>query len=287
MGRLFVAASGLGLGILCASAEARIVPGSKDLGAIWFVGDSITQSNADQDASGSPRKYTFDLLTAAGYSFSVTGHHAVNAEGLQAGQTYHSGVSGAVIGNNVTTGTTARVGITQNVPNWWAGTSPADSRLATVKPDVILVMLGTNDINNNVDLASAPGRLKTLIDTIYAQPGVGDPTVFLASIAPNRTTPSVDITRTANFNAAIPGIVAQLAATGKDVRFVDQFTDLETNYSTAMTSDNLHPNAYGNRLIAQNWFDAIDAVAVPEPAAVAFIGLAAGALLRRRRGDNA
>jgi lysophospholipase L1-like esterase len=281
MGRLFAYA--MGLGLVCATAEARIVPGSKDLGAVWFVGDSITQGNLDLDASGSPRRYTHDLLTAAGYSFGYTGHHTVNAEGLPAGFGYHSGVSGAVIGNNVTTGTTARVGITQNIPNWWAGTSPSDSRLATVRPDVILVMLGTNDVNNNLDLANAPGRLKTLIDTIYAQPGVGDPTVFLASIAPNRTSGATDIARTAAFNAALPGVVQQLRAADKDVHFVDQFTDLEANYATAMTSDNLHPNAYGNRLIARNWFDAIDAVAVPEPAAMALVSLAAGTLLGRRR----
>ena len=32
------------------------LPTEKDLGAIWFIGDSITQSNADGDANGSPRK---------------------------------------------------------------------------------------------------------------------------------------------------------------------------------------------------------------------------------------
>ena len=48
------------------SAMAQIVPGSKDLGAIWFVGDSITQSNADGDANGSPRSELYNLLNANG-----------------------------------------------------------------------------------------------------------------------------------------------------------------------------------------------------------------------------
>jgi hypothetical protein len=87
-------------------ARGGVTPGSKDLGPIWFIGDSITQSNADGDANGSPRKSLYDKLTAGGYTFSYTGHFTANTDGLPAtGGTaatnlyhYHSGVSGAVIG---------------------------------------------------------------------------------------------------------------------------------------------------------------------------------------------
>jgi hypothetical protein len=68
--------------LLLPSARAAITPGSKDLGAIWFIGDSITQSNADGDNNGSNRKSLYDLLRASGYTFSYTGHHTVNVDGL-------------------------------------------------------------------------------------------------------------------------------------------------------------------------------------------------------------
>ena len=127
------------------SVTAQITPGSKDLGAIWLVGDSITQSNADGDPDSSPRSALFDLLTANDFSFSFTGHRTNNIEGLPVtGSTpatnlfqYHSGVSGAILGDTLRFMT----GMTQNLPSHWNS-----GRLATVKPNIILIMLGTNDI---------------------------------------------------------------------------------------------------------------------------------------------
>jgi hypothetical protein len=239
-----------------------ITVGSKNIGAVWFIGDSITQSNADGDANGSPRKALYDLLLANGYSFSFTGHYTDNVDGLPTtGGTadtnlyqYHSGISGSVIGSDIS----GRVGMTQNTPSFWTS-----GRLATVKPNVILIMLGTNDVDQNIDLANAPARLTTLVNTIYAQPGVGTPCVFVASIPPNRTNVPDDPTHTATFNAAVPGVVSAQRSLGRDVRFVDQFTPLESAYATAMAGDNLHTNTTGNATLARQWFNAIDAVANP------------------------
>lgn len=244
------------------SARAGITPGSKNLGAIWFVGDSITQSNADGDANGSPRKSLYDLLTANGYTFSYTGHFAANVDGLPAtGGTpetnlyhYHSGVSGSVIAD--TQG--SLTGMTQNLSGFWSG-----GRLATVKPDVILIMLGTNDVNQPVDPPNAPARLIAFVNAVFAQPGVGNPTVFIATIPPNRTNVPLDPENVAIFNAALPGVVDSLRAAGKDVHLVDCFTPINEFYPTAMVSDNLHPSATGNSLIAQGWLNGIAAIADP------------------------
>ena len=64
---------------LCGSGIAQptgITAFSKNIGAVWFIGDSITQSNADGDGNGSPRKSLYDLLVANGYTFSFTGHYS-------------------------------------------------------------------------------------------------------------------------------------------------------------------------------------------------------------------
>ena len=243
-------------------AWAAITPGSKTIGAVWFMGDSITQSNADGDSSGSPRKSLYDLLVANGYTFSYTGHYTANIDGLPAsGGTadsnlyqYHSGISGSVIGDNYG----GRTGMTQNTPTFWTS-----GRLATVKPNVILIMLGTNDVDQNIDLANAPARLTTLVNTIFAQAGVGNPSVMVASIPPNRTSLPNDPVNTATFNAAVPGVVAAQRALGRDVYFVDQFTPLDNDYANRMMGDNLHTNAAGNNSLAQQWFDKISAVVGP------------------------
>lgn len=239
--------------------EARAVaPASydKNLGAIWFIGDSITQSNADGDDNGSPRKSLFDLLDGDGANFSYTGHRTNNIDGLPAsGGTaatnlyhYHSGISGSVIGAN----TAGRTDMTAGIPGWWS-----TGRLATTKPNIVLIKLGTNDIGQNVDLANAPSRLKNLVDTILAQVGPSDPipTFFIAQIAPNLQNNS-RAQQVIDYNNALPAIVATLQGEGKDVSLVDLFTQLNAD-TAGLMRDALHPNAAGNDVMASQWFDAI------------------------------
>lgn len=243
--------------LLLSGVQAGIQPGSKELGAIWFIGDSITQSNADGDNEGSPRKSLYDLLTANGYSFSYTGHHLRNEDGLPVTGTngvdnlyhYHSGVSGILIGEATGKGMRGQLS-----HDWNSG------RLAEVKPNVILIMIGTNDIGHKYDEENAPIRLRALVQEIYDLPGIGTPTIFLASIPPNRRTEA----ETANgieFNAQVPCIVAEFQLLGKDIHFVDQFAALDSDYAANMRKDNLHPNAAGNEAMAQQWFNAISSVA--------------------------
>jgi lysophospholipase L1-like esterase len=249
--------AGLLISMLISGAQAGIEPGSKELGAIWFIGDSITQSNADGDDQGSPRKALYDLLMSNGYTFTYTGYHARNVDGLPATGTpavdnlyhYHSGVSGILIGEATGKGMRGQL-----AANWNTG------RLARVKPNVILIMLGTNDIGHKYKEADAPDRLRSLLQEIYALPEVGTPTVFLASIPPNGRTES-EAAHVIAFNAVVPGIVAEFRALGKEVHFVDQFTALNAEYATCMRNDNLHPNAQGNTIMATQWFKAISSVA--------------------------
>lgn len=227
----------------------------KDLGAIWLIGDSITQGNADGDDAGSPRKTLHDLLKANGYSFSFTGHHAVNIDGLPAtGDApaknlyhYHSGVSGIKIAQ--TTGGLATA--------WKLG------RLATAKPDNICIMLGTNDIGRG-EIDGAPARLRALLDQIYALPGIGEPRVFLASIPPNRRQ-ETQRTDVIIFNEAVQQLVTKYRSEeGKDISFVNQFQALDDAYEKSMRPDNLHPNATGNAIIGQQWFEAIEGALLAE-----------------------
>jgi len=238
--------------------DAAIVPGSKNLGAIWFVGDSITQGVADQDPSGfTMRSAFYNYLTSQGYTFSYTGNWTANSNGLPitgAGPAdnlyqYHSGVSGAVIGTNFA----GRVGIMQNIPAWWTSSS---SRLSFARPNVILLMIGANDANLGIDISNAPSRLSQLIATIYAQPGIGRPTILVATITPDRANARAP-TNVFLLNAGIPDVVQQYQNLGNDVYMVDNYTLLNANYTASMNTDNLHPNAVGNNFMASNWLSTI------------------------------
>lgn len=252
----------LSAAIFVGHVNAAIIPGSKNLGPIWIIGDSITQGNASGDPTGRTyRSDLYDLLSADGYSFSFTGHSNAKSAGLPIGYQYHSGVSGAMIQNNYA----GRVGIEQNISTWWN-----QGQLAASKPNVILLMIGTNDVNLNYNAATAPNRLSSLIQSLYDLAG-SDVSLFVASIPPQGTSSAVTA-----FNAAIPSIVDSYKTAGKDIHYVDMYTPLNATYSTLMNGDDLHPNAAGNEVVAETWRDAIEAVAMPEPSSFALT--AAGAI---------
>jgi len=258
--------------MLCAaahfSAQAAVQYGSKNIGAVLFLGDSITQGGSDNDGTRTVRSCLYQLLTAGGYTFNYTGHSTANPEGLPTtGSTassniyqYHSGVAGSVIGANVMSGgTVSRYGLTQSLPIWWGS-----GRLAVMKPNLILLMIGTNDVDTNLDLANAPKRLTTLLNTIYAQPNVGNPTILVATIPPNRTA-NTKPAAVANYNAALPAVVKSFQDANRDVYLVDQFTDLNNNFGAVMIgTGNLHPNGNGDFCIARNWFTAIQELTQPQ-----------------------
>lgn len=239
---------------------AAIPPPALNLGDIWLIGDSITQSNADGDANSSPRKSLYDLLKPQNVNFTYTGHFADNVDGLPAsGGTaetniyhYHSGVSGIRIG-------TANDGMTQNLPSYWG-----QGRIATVKPEIILMMLGTNDVLGDVDAQTAPARLSALIDEIMSFSGVGTPTIFVSTIPPSNLGPAATA-RALAFNSALPDVIAAQRIAGRDIYLVDAYTPLNANYANTMQPDGIHPNATGNGVIGEIWYDAIMHRFAPQP----------------------
>lgn len=244
-----------------ATPDPQIESNSKDLGAIWFIGDSITQSNADGDKGGSPRKSLYDLLRQNDYHFTYTGHHKVNLDGLPTSEAppiddlyaYHSGLSGYLIGAEGGMPDNKKFkGVASNLKDYWGS-----GRLAEVKPNIILIMLGTNDAGRDYNMEKAPARLTALLDMIYALPEVGHPKIFLATIPPNRRSEK-EAQAVIEFNQSITSIVETLSAQGKEVFLVDQFTPINDAYEQNMRRDNLHPNATGNDTMAEQWFDAIE-----------------------------
>lgn len=253
----------LATAVFIGQANATIVTGTKDLGSIWMIGDSITQGNGSGDPTGSYRSDLYDLLSTDGYDFNFTGHWNTTPAGLPSGYQYHSGVSGALIQDDYS----GRTGIEQNIGMWWD-----QGQLATSKPNVILLMIGTNDIYLDCDRAAAPDRLSSLIQSLYTLVA-NDVTMFVASIPPQGTSSAVT-----SFNVAIPAIVAKFKGKGKDIYFADVYAAINPNYGMFMAGDNVHPNAAGNEAIAETWYNAIVArtTAAPEPSSFA---LAAAGLL--------
>ena len=71
--------------------------------------------------------------------------------------------------------------MTENLASHWSS-----GRLASVKPNVILIMLGTNDIGQGIDVDNAPARLTNYIEQIFDLAVDGNPSAFVGSIPPGK-----------------------------------------------------------------------------------------------------
>ncbi len=251
----------LACSLFCITILASQAAQAKDLGKIMPMGDSITLGVGDD---GGYRDPLYTLLTNAGHTFTFVGSDTGNATTTlsNANQTHHEGHSGYII-NGAGSGAT-RPGLDENL-NTWIGPSG-------VSPDIILLMIGTNDMGTGYDVANAPTRLKNLITNIYnKQPDVS---LYVASLTPF---PAVE-EAVHTFNAALPGIVSEFRKS-KDIHLVNMHDAL----TAADLPDSLHPGAVGYDKMAQTWYNAL---VVPEPSCVAMLltGLLAlsGYLWRKR-----
>ncbi|MEU6488604.1 FG-GAP-like repeat-containing protein [Streptomyces sp. NPDC046887] len=129
----------------------------------------------------------------------------------------------------------------------------ADSVMDTYKPNVVLLHIGTNDMNENVDPAGAPARLGALMDRIFAkQPDVS---LIVSTLVPsaNPTTEG----RIFYFNQSIPRLVGDRRDQGRKIWMVDGWKALSPSSDLA---DFLHPNDEGYRKLGHAFHQGIESI---------------------------
>ncbi|GAP46546.1 FG-GAP repeat domain-containing protein [Streptomyces azureus] len=126
----------------------------------------------------------------------------------------------------------------------------ADASLTRYRPNVVTLVIGTNDLNESYQVSTATARLRSLVDQITgAAPAA---TGLVASLAVS-TSGSEEQYRAA-YNQAIPHIVRDAQAAGKRVAYVDM-----SSLTTADLADTLHPNDAGYQKMADAFHRGIQA----------------------------
>jgi lysophospholipase L1-like esterase len=128
----------------------------------------------------------------------------------------------------------------------------AGQRLAEYEPDVVLLHAGTNNITRSEDPVSAAAKLSDLIDVVHSR--VPAAHVFVARIVGTAVKSETPANRA--YNAMIPEIVR---AKGPKVHLVDQSTVTGLDIYDAH-----HPNEFGYRKMAYNWYEAMRTTLHPE-----------------------
>jgi lysophospholipase L1-like esterase len=119
-----------------------------------------------------------------------------------------------------------------------------------MRPNVVLVHAGTNDMLSDELAANATKNMGDLIDEIVA--ACPDATVVIAQLIPNRVNSTEE--RLVVFNSEIPAVVAKRANAGKKVMYYNFFNKLDT---ATDYSDDTHPNDQGYEKMALGWYAAI------------------------------
>jgi lysophospholipase L1-like esterase len=138
-----------------------------------------------------------------------------------------------------------------------------DNAISKSKPNIVILKIGTNDINGNDNVTDAPNRLDKLITQITTD--APSALLVVSAIIPT-TSDGVDA-KVQTYNAAIKVKAESAAAAGKHVVFVDNHAPFmaTANWKTALMADGLHPNTAGYAILGQSFYKVISALLPAAP----------------------
>ncbi|RYZ08368.1 MAG: endoglucanase [Myxococcales bacterium] len=236
------AAGASGSGGMGGAAAYNPCPTNGDPCKLMPLGDSITDGVGSSADKPSYRYELFRLALMAQKKLTFVGS-GQNGPQMVDGSPFprnHEGHSGWTIDDGG-----GREGLYPKIEGWLNATSP----------HIVTLMIGTNDVNIELDLPNASKRLGLLIDRITAT--VPNALVVVAKIVP--TTNDGKNQRVMAYNDAIPALVKARADVGKHVTSVDMYGAFTKNasYKSEYMNDELHPKDAGYTVMANTWYPVI------------------------------
>lgn len=232
---------------------------------IMPMGDSITYGASGTHAGY--RGYLYSLLAPVAPSFQFIGASTVNPASLPVSpidQTHHNGYSSYAtlhLSNNLDGLDLApytTYGGEERDPHggyWLVGGNGTNRDPAY--PDLILLLVGANDINWNTSQINTTlyrANLTTLLNKLTTLRPAARVIVARITPWPGRAT---DV---ASVNNAVALVVADFQSRGKQVTSVDLNTGFPAD---GLSGDGLHPNDVGYLWMANQWRSAISSVVGP------------------------
>jgi lysophospholipase L1-like esterase len=205
------------------------------------LGDSIT---AGQAVNGGYRDPLFTSLANVGFTVRSVGtqNSYVTAALTAANNVPHEGHPGFTIAQ-----------ILANLDVGSAYITGVPGTRDPVFPDVILLMLGTNDVGSQ---ARSAAETLVAFDTLLTKLTTLRPSALIvaATLVPYTGATAGREQRQLDFNAGLPALIAAHRALGQRVTLCDM---RPTVTAAGLSGDGVHPNQTGYNQIASVWFEAI------------------------------
>lgn len=217
------------------------------------------------------------LLTANGDTFTSVGPQPLAAVSGENNLLRHGGFSSYHI-LDIANGTAAR-------PDAAIG-----SMISTYQPDIVLLMVGTNDRLSTMTVDILKSRYNTLLDNLFAQ----GPNTRVVMASPPNAMPDPTANRAAftlMAETAVSQVVSERKSAGRNISFLDLVGSLDTA-TDVMAGELVHPNALGNQKLAARFFEGIHSPqgtnfqAVPEPASLLALSGCLAMVARRRQAKS-
>ncbi|MBR4509673.1 MAG: cellulase family glycosylhydrolase [Ruminococcus sp.] len=243
-----------GQGTVSASGPS-VQPGTGNLSKndtirIMPIGDSITFGYGH---TGGYRKFLDYYLKDKGYTkVDMVGPEGSNSASFSFNgknvsyDDNHAGYSGFTIKQQYPIPSWGENGLLEKLKS--------KNAVSSAQPDIVLLIIGTNDMTANRNLSDCESDLHDLVDYILASMPA-DGMVFMGSI-PEFTAYGGNAQRVANYNATVKKVAESYANAGKHVQFADVHGYL--NGMNDMDTDKLHPTENGYEKMGKFWAGIVD-----------------------------
>ena len=191
---------------------------------IYPLGDSITRGIDDAGY----RTYLYNLLEAQGVAFKFVGSLTNGPDWLP--EKNHEGHNGWKIDDLI-----------QNIDAW----------LPTYKPDIILLMIGANDVEADIDLATIEQQYRTLLGLIISKRPQSQ--IYVSEVSLIRMKDWDN--QAQKLNADLPAMVGEFLAKGANIKLVPMHDILALDQIDALD----HPTPIGNEKMAARWMSYLNA----------------------------
>lgn len=240
-------------------------PARTDTVKVMALDDSITCGTGEQD---SYRKYFYHrLVDRKNYHIDMVGAESDKFQnwtfddGTYSYDSSHTSYIGDVIQSYG-----GRTGIYNRIVNNDTNSNTTKNIIQTTSPEIVLLMIGTNDIMDSYKMDEIQARLQALVDEIYQQKS--DVTLMIMSPPPINRSDSTGYwlsdqsTLDGNikiYKEAIQNIVALEKAAGKKCEYLatNELFTKQKDY-TAYLNDYCHPNGAGYKLMGNYLADTVD-----------------------------